>query len=559
MPHAGVQGAAHRQPARRLLSRPRVPGLRDGARDLPPALLDEHDVQLAARPAVPHARPQRRDQYPVGQPQRDAGSRAGARRAALGRRSGPPQARHLVGGKRLGQSRQRARAAGAVGARPGACPHDARPRGPRGCRGDGARPAGLLRVPRMPGGAVGRAGRAGLLGRRVRGLGTRPQRPAAMPLQDHPRRTGGGGVRVGPRGPEPGRRGGERPARARRAAGGGHRPANDPPTPPLARIPPGLYAYLRQRFAQVTNPAIDPLRETLVMSLRMHIGRRGSLLADRPAGLRLVRNEHPVLLAEEIAALRSGAGVQVVTLDTTWSASAGGGPDALRTALDGLCRSAGHAVQEGARIVILSDRAAGYERAPLPMVLAVGAVHQHLLEHGLRTRLGLIAEAGDAWDVHHFAALIGYGAEAVHPWLALESVQAPVAEDDARGPFRAPAQAGLLHTPSQNGISTLSSYCGAQIFEALGLGAEVVDRCFTGTVSTIGGIGFAEIAEDIVARQRAAYPSEPEATEPPPLPDHGRVRYRRGGADPRGAPPLLRPTQGAVTPGAAPAHGAVPA
>src|SRR5213079_1472885 len=271
---------------------------------------------------------------------------------------------------------------------------------------------------------------------------------------------------------------------------------DDTPIPPLSRIPQSLYAYLRQRFAQVTNPAIDPLRETLVLTLRMHIGRRGSLLADRPAGLRLVRNEHPVLLAEEIAALRTGAGAQVVTLDTTWSASAsvGGGPDALRTALDGLCRSAGNAVREGARIVILSDRAAGRERDPLPMLLAVGAVHQHLLQHGLRTRLGLIAEAGDAWDVHHFAALIGYGAEAVHPWLALASLRARLTPE-APTAFRAAAEKGLLKILSKMGISTLSSYCGAQIFEALGLGAEVIDRCFTGTVSTIGGIGFAEIAE----------------------------------------------------------------
>src|SRR5437773_2108926 len=320
---------------------------------------------------------------------------------------------------------------------------------------------------------------------------------------------------------------------------------DDTPIPPLARIAPSLYVYLRQRFAQVTNPAIDPLRETLVMSLRMHIGRRGSLLADRPAGLRLVRNEHPVLLAEEIAALRTGAGAQVTTLDATWGASAGvgGGPDALRTALDGLCRSAGNAVREGARIVILSDRAAGRERAPLPMLLAVGAVHQHLLEHGLRTRLGLIAEAGDAWDVHHFAALIGYGAEAVHPWLALESVQAHVAEEDARGPFRAAAEAGLLKILSKMGISTLSSYCGAQIFEGLGLGAEVIDRCFTGTVSTIGGIGFAEIAEDVLARQRAAYP---DATVPEALPDLGRVRYRRDGEDHGWSPPLVRAMQNAV-------------
>src|SRR6266516_2211439 len=323
---------------------------------------------------------------------------------------------------------------------------------------------------------------------------------------------------------------------------------DDTPIPPLARIPPGLYAYLRQRFAQVTNPAIDPLRETLVMSLRMHLGRRGSLLTDRPAGLRLVRNEHPILLEEEMAALRAVAGAQAVTLDATWSASAGGGgagggPDALRGALDGLCRSAGHAVQEGARIVILSDRAADRERAPLPMPLAVGAVHQHLLEHGLRTRLGLVAEAGDAWDVHHFAALIGYGAEAVHPWLALESVQAHVTEDDARVRFRAAAEAGLLKILSKMGISTLSSYCGAQIFEALGLGAEVIDRCFTGTVSTIGGIGFAEIAEDVLARHRVAYPeTEPAGV----LPDHGRVRYRRDGEDHGWSPPLVRVMQAAV-------------
>src|SRR2546421_259466 len=242
---------------------------------------------------------------------------------------------------------------------------------------------------------------------------------------------------------------------------------DDTPIPPLARIPPGLYAYLRQRFAQVTNPA-----------------------------------------------------------------------------LDGLCRSAGNAVREGARIVILSDRAAGRERAPLPMLLAVGAVHQHLLEHGLRTRLGLIAEAGDAWDVHHFAALIGYGAEAVHPWLALESVQVQVAEDDASLRFRAAAEAGLLKILSKMGISTLSSYCGAQIFEALGLGAEVIDRCFTGTVSTIGGIGFTEIAEDVLARHRAAYPDV--AAAEPVLPDHGRVRYRRDGEDHGWSPQLVRSMQAAV-------------
>src|SRR3989441_596786 len=171
------------------------------------------------------------------------------------------------------------------------------------------------------------------------------------------------------------------------------------------------------------------------------------------------------------------------------------------------------------------------------MLLAVGAVHQHLLEHGLRTRVGLIAEAGDAWDVHHFAALIGYGAEAVHPWLALESVQAHVADEDACARFRAAAEAGLLKILSKMGISTLSSYCGGQIFEALGLGAEVIDSCFTGTVSAIGGIGFAEIAEDVLAHHHAAYPAEQAAARV--LPDHGRVRYRRDGEDHGWSPPVV--------------------
>ena len=317
---------------------------------------------------------------------------------------------------------------------------------------------------------------------------------------------------------------------------------DDTPIPPLARVPPGMYGYLRQRFAQVTNPPIDPLRETLVMSLRMHLGRRGSLFADRPTGLRLVRNEHPVLLENEMAALGTLVGAQAVTLDATWQAA--GGPDALCAALDALCRSAGGAVQEGTQILVISDRAADRERAPLPMLLAVGAVHQHLLRKGRRTRISLVAEAGDAWDVHHFAALIGFGAEAVHPWLALESVRRHVEHENAPAKFRTAAEKGLLKILSKMGISTLSSYCGAQIFEALGLGAEVIDRCFTGTVSTIGGIGFAEIAEDVLARQRSAYPESATAAEA--LPDHGRVRYRRDGEDHGWSPPLVRAMQNAV-------------
>src|SRR5213078_710119 len=220
-----------------------------------------------------------------------------------------------------------------------------------------------------------------------------------------------------------------------------------------------------------------------------------------------------------------------------WQAA--GGPESLCAALDALCRSAGGAVQEGAQILVISDRATDRERAPLPMLLAVGAVHQHLLRKGRRTRISLVAEAGDAWDVHHFAALIGFGAEAVHPWLALESVRRHVETENAPAKFRTAAEKGLLKILSKMGISTLQSYAGAQIFEAIGLGPEVIERCFTGTASIIGGIGFKEIAEDVLARHRVALGSSP----PPPLPDHGRVRYRRDGEDHGWSPPLVRAVQ----------------
>src|SRR2546421_154079 len=296
----------------------------------------------------------------------------------------------------------------------------------------------------------------------------------------------------------------------------------------------------RRPYARWAAKSIRPLRPTAVGACAP-APEGGSLLSDRPTGLRLVRNEHPVLLEDEMASLRSLVGAQAVTLDATWQAA--GGPESLCAALDALCRAAGSAVQEGAQIIVISDRTADRERAPVPMLLAVGAVHQHLLRKGRRTRVSLVAEAGDAWDVHHFAALIGFGAEAVHPWLALESVARHVEKENGPAKFRAAAEKGLLKILSKMGISTLSSYCGAQIFEALGLGAEVIDRCFTGTVSTIGGIGFAEIAEDVLARQRAAYP---DATVPEALPDHGRVRYRRDGEDHGWSPPLVRAMQTAV-------------
>ena len=310
---------------------------------------------------------------------------------------------------------------------------------------------------------------------------------------------------------------------------------DDTPIAPLSRLPQSLYTYVRQRFAQVTNPAIDPLREELVMSLVMYLGRRGSLLAQRPGGRTLLRVEHPVLLAEEMAAMRraggsGGGGGELTTLSAVWEAAAG--PDELLRALETLSRDAVKAVRRGggATILVISDRDADKTRAPIPMLLAIGAVHQRLVQTKQRVRVGLVAEAGDAWDVHHLAALFGYGAEAVHPWLALQCLRDV---ESSAEKYRSAAEKGLLKILSKMGISTLQSYAGAQIFEAIGLGPEVIERCFTGTASVIGGIGFKEIAEDVLARHQGAGA----------LPDHGRIRYRRDGEDHGWSPPLVRALQ----------------
>ena len=305
---------------------------------------------------------------------------------------------------------------------------------------------------------------------------------------------------------------------------------DDTPIAPLSRLPQSAYAYLRQRFAQVTNPAIDPLREELVMSLVMYLGRRGSLLAQRPGGRTLLRIEHPVLLDEEMAALRraGGSAGEVVTLSAVWEATAG--PEELSRALLTLTFDAVTAVRRGATILIISDRDADKARAPIPMLLAVGAVHQALVHARQRIRVGLVAEAGDAWDVHHFAALFGYGAEVVHPWLALQGLRG---EESSAEKYRSAAEKGLLKILSKMGISTLPSYAGAQIFEAIGLGPEVIDRCFTGTASVIGGVGFKEIAEDVLQRHRGAGV----------LPDPGRIRYRRDGEDHGWSPTVVRALQ----------------
>jgi glutamate synthase (ferredoxin) len=332
---------------------------------------------------------------------------------------------------------------------------------------------------------------------------------------------------------------------------------DDTPLAVLSHTMPPLYDYLRQRFAQVTNPPIDSLRESMVMSLRMHLGQRGSPLEEKPTYAKMLRVEHPVLLPGEMEQLRNFPGFKAVTLDATWSSRAS--HDALEESLHGLCRRAEVAVQKGARLLIISDRASGVDRVPIPALLALGAIRQHLVRSGLRAKVGIVVEAGDVVEQHHVATLVGYGAEAVYPWLALETIATLFteaahgkAESDVERPlpvvaqarYRAAMEKGLLKILAKMGISTLASYCGSQAFEAIGLGAEVIDRCFAGTASLIGGIGFREIAEDVLARHRSAFGAE--ASLIMSLPDDGRVRFRKDGETHAWAPQSVLALQQSV-------------
>jgi glutamate synthase domain-containing protein 1 len=296
---------------------------------------------------------------------------------------------------------------------------------------------------------------------------------------------------------------------------------DDTPVAPLARAPRPVYSFFAQRFAQVTNPAIDSLRETRVMSLRTWLGPRPPLLAQEPYGP-LLELASPVLDGATRRALRRGsllAGAEVSCLLH---------PDEdLPTALERVSGVAETAVRGGAACLFLTDLYADEHAAPLPMALALGAVHQHLLRVGLRGGVSLVAEAGDCWDVHHLAVLVGCGADAVAPWLALATVHEMGGAEGERNLVDA-LETGLRKVMSKMGISTVASYRGGQIFEILGLGDEVVERCFPGTPSRIGGLGWRALEKQVRRRHRAAWPLDDVAAAAVELPDPGRIRFRRG-------------------------------
>ena len=288
----------------------------------------------------------------------------------------------------------------------------------------------------------------------------------------------------------------------------------DTPLAVLSDQPQHLSSYFKQLFAQVTNPPIDPIREKMVMSLATFAGSTGSLLNEDPLACHSVALKQPVLSNHELEKIRSiDTGIfQAKTLQTYFRAD--GKPGSLKAGLDRLCRYAVDAVEDGFEVIILTDRAIDSDHAPIPSLLATAAVHHHLIRKGYRTQVGIIVEAGDVWEVHHFACLIGFGATAINPYLALSSIRdmklngqldTELDVEHLKKNYIKAVNEGLLKVFSKMGISTLQSYQGAQIFEIIGLNKKVVDTYFSGATSRIEGMGLDEIAKETLAKHQFAF------------------------------------------------------
>ena len=331
---------------------------------------------------------------------------------------------------------------------------------------------------------------------------------------------------------------------------------NDSPLAILTGRKPLLYSYFKQLFAQVTNPPIDSIREAVVMSVGASVGSERNLLAETPEHARQLVIDNPILLDEELEQLRrvESEVFKSWTIDTTWPAA--DGADGLDPAIERICAEANVALAAGANILILSDRSAGPGRVPIPSLLATGAVHHHLVREGTRLQAGIVVESGEPRSVHSIAVLVGYGAAAVNPYLMLETVGELVelgwlppelSAEQARYRATKGIAKGLLKTMSKMGISTIPSYCGAQIFEAVGLGPELIERCFTGTASRVGGIGMRELAEESLARHGRAHPGATTAL----LPVIGLYAWRRDGEHHHWNPDTISKLQHAVRSGSA--------
>ena len=310
----------------------------------------------------------------------------------------------------------------------------------------------------------------------------------------------------------------------------------DVPLAILSDQPQHLSSYFKQLFAQVTNPPIDPIRERLVMSLATFAGNNGNLLLEDPLTCHSVALKHPVLSNYELEKIRSiDTGLfQSKTIQCYFKAD--GKPGSLQKGLDRICEYAVHAVEDGFKVLILQDRAIDSTHAPIPSLLSTAAIHHHLIRKGMRGQVGIIVEAGDVWEVHHFACLVGFGATAVNPYLALSSIrdmresgklQTTLTQDELKKNYIKAVNDGLLKVFSKMGISTLQSYQGAQIFEILGLNKEVVNKYFTGATSRIEGMGLDEIAREALAKHFFAFNKKDIPVDR--LPAGGIYQWKRKG------------------------------
>jgi len=312
--------------------------------------------------------------------------------------------------------------------------------------------------------------------------------------------------------------------------------AADIPLAILSDQPQHLSSYFKQLFAQVTNPPIDPIRERMVMSLATFVGNNGNLLNENELSCHTVALKHPVLTNHELEKIRSiDTGIfQAKTLQCYFRAD--GKPGSLKKGLDRLCRYAVDAVEDGFEVIILTDRAIDSEHAPIPTLLAMSAVHHHLIRKGYRGRVGIVVEAGDVWEVHHFACLLAFGATAINPYLALSSIRemkisgridTKLDADVLKKNYLKAVNEGLLKVFSKMGISTLQSYQGAQIFEIIGLNTAVVQTYFTGAVSRIEGMGLDEIGRETLAKHFFAFSRKDIPVDR--LPVGGVYKWKRKG------------------------------
>ena len=306
----------------------------------------------------------------------------------------------------------------------------------------------------------------------------------------------------------------------------------DTPLAVLSFEPRLLFDYFTQQFAQVTNPPIDPIREQLVMSLGMNIGPRSNLLDDDAPDASRVRVRGPILTCVQSAKIAALSDEQMRTRTLSMLFPVAEGARGLEESLAALCRASAQAVRDGCTLLVLSDRGVDASHAPIPSLLATAAVHNFLIAERLRTETGLIIETAEARDVSHFALLLGFGAGTIHPYLALDTVAAlardgmlgsVTTESAAQGKFVAAVEKGLLKIFSKMGISTAQSYCGAQLFESIGLGPSLIDRYFSGTTSRLGGIGIEDVAQEALARHAAAFD---QTTDAPALAPGGQYVYR---------------------------------